>query len=226
MDKKYTILCVDDEEAILRGMEKLLSLEGYKVFVASNGRKALEIMEREPIDLILADQRMPDIQGSELLAMVREKYPSTIRILFSGYTDFTALVSAINEGQIYRFIIKPWDTKELVSTIATALEQKRLMGIISSFSEEFKKLAHIREKTKLKINQTPNSINILFEGEERLISDESISRFLELVLETINAKLTDQEKLKITSGIIARQKDKIVFTIDLTKGLALNIEFF
>jgi CheY-like chemotaxis protein len=227
MNQQYTILCVDDEDFILKGLERLLSLEGYKVLTALNGTKALEILDKEKVDLILADQCMPGMDGTELLSIARKKCPNTIRIMASGYSDFSRLASAVNEGEIYRFISKPWDAQELKNIINTALEQGHLGRIINIFSEELKKIAHVEGDAELKITQGPNSVNIgvTFKDKKNLFSDEAITRFLNNLLETLNVSLKDKEKLKIASGTIARERGKVVFVVDFNKGVTLRFDF-
>jgi YesN/AraC family two-component response regulator len=227
MNQQYTVLCVDDEGFILKGLERLLGLEGYRVLTALNGKRALEIMDRENVDLILADQRMPGMDGAELLSMVKKKYPNTIRIMVSGYSDFSRLASAINEGEIYRFIPKPWDAQELKNIVATALEQGRLARVINTFSEQLKKIARVGEDAELEITQEFSSVNVnvTFRDKKNLFSDEAIARFLNILLETLNVTLTDKDKLKIASGTIARQKGRIIFIVDFSKGATLRFEF-
>ena len=121
MNRK-AILCVDDEPIILKTLERLFRKENYDVYKAENGNEALSILEEVPIDLVISDYRMPEITGVELLKKVKEKYPATIRIILSGYADINSVVSAINEGQIYRFCHKPWDNDNLKITVRQSLE--------------------------------------------------------------------------------------------------------
>ena len=119
--KRHSLLIVDDEKEILRSLS-LTFMQDYEVFTASSGIEALAILERQDIALILADQRMPEMTGVELLTKVFQINPNAIRIILTGYTDTAALIEAINQGQIYRYITKPWDRQELRITIKRALE--------------------------------------------------------------------------------------------------------
>lgn len=118
---KPKILLVDDEERILRTLGMLLRMQ-YQVFSTTDGFEALRILEREKIHLLISDQRMPVITGTQLLRKARDIAPDTMRILLTGYADVDAAVDAVNEGEIFRYINKPWGPKELRDTIAEAVE--------------------------------------------------------------------------------------------------------
>lgn len=124
---RSVILCVDDEVCILKSLERSLLLEKYEVLTAKSGMEALQILEvREgQIDLIIVDQRMPEMTGDEFLKLARHRFGPITSIMLSGYADLGSLMRAINEGEIYRFIAKPWDNNELLSVIRSAL---RLRG--------------------------------------------------------------------------------------------------
>ncbi|MDP2226699.1 MAG: response regulator [Moraxellaceae bacterium] len=121
MDIKPKVLLVDDEERILRSLGLLLRMQ-YQVFATSDGFEALAILRREKIHVLISDQRMPVMSGSELLRQAREVSPDTVRILLTGYADADAALASVNEGEIFRYITKPWGPKELRDTIAQAAE--------------------------------------------------------------------------------------------------------
>lgn len=120
-DNKPRILLVDDEERILRSLGMLLRMQ-YQVFATSDGHEALAILKREKIHVLISDQRMPVMTGTELLRQAREIAPDTIRILLTGYADADSALDAVNEGEIFRYINKPWGPKELRDTIAQAVQ--------------------------------------------------------------------------------------------------------
>ncbi|HZX30768.1 MAG TPA: HD domain-containing phosphohydrolase [Rhodocyclaceae bacterium] len=122
----FTLLCVDDEPNILSALRRLFRPVGYQVLVAGSGAEALEILEREPVDLIISDMRMPVMDGASLLAIVRERWPQAIRILLTGYADMTSTIAAINRGEIFRYISKPWDDPDVLLVVKSALERKEL----------------------------------------------------------------------------------------------------
>ncbi|MFN7976289.1 MAG: hybrid sensor histidine kinase/response regulator [Acidobacteriota bacterium] len=119
--RTYHVLVVDDEEDNLRVLQDLLR-EEYFVYTAGSGTDGLDVLKKEPVDLIISDQRMPEMTGVEFLSRARLEHPYVVRMILTGYTDVDAIVLAINEGRIYRYLTKPWDTRELLVTIKRALD--------------------------------------------------------------------------------------------------------
>lgn len=131
LPEQARVLLVDDEENILRSLQRILRREPWELTTASSGEEALAAMAEHKYDLVISDARMPGMDGPTLLAEIRRKYPWCIRILLTGYADITSTIKAINDGQIYRYISKPWDDDELRLTIRQALafqysERRRL----------------------------------------------------------------------------------------------------
>ena len=126
---EHVVLCVDDEENILRSLKRLLRKEGYKLLTASSGKEGLQVLSENPVNLVISDQRMPEMDGAEFLAQVKEKYPDTIRVCLTGYTDVDAITEAINKGHIYKFFLKPWNDQSLKLEIKQALEQYELIQV-------------------------------------------------------------------------------------------------
>jgi response regulator RpfG family c-di-GMP phosphodiesterase len=122
----FVVLCVDDEPSILSAIKRVLRTEDCNVLLASSGADALEVLAHHTVDVVVSDMRMPGMDGAQLLAQVRERWPHTARILLTGYADMKDTVAAINEGQIYRYIHKPWDETELRLTVRQAAERMAL----------------------------------------------------------------------------------------------------
>jgi response regulator RpfG family c-di-GMP phosphodiesterase len=148
----YTILAVDDEPANLRMLERLLR-SNYRVITASSGEEALEVLRREEVALIITDQRMPGMTGTELLRESMKTNPNTIKIILTGYTDIEALIDAINTSRVYKFVSKPWDPVQLKQIIEGALyeyrlhlEQKRLLEGLSTLIRSLPTLFADREE--------------------------------------------------------------------------------
>ena len=123
---QQVLLFVDDEENILNALRRLFRPLAYKIFTAGSGAEALALLEREPVDLIISDMRMPQMDGAQLLEQVRAKWPDTLRILLTGYADVSSTIAAINKGEIYRYIAKPWEDNDIVLVVRHALERKAL----------------------------------------------------------------------------------------------------
>lgn len=123
-----TLLLLDDEDNVLRALVRLLRRDGYRLLTASSVSEAFDLLARNDVQVIVSDQRMPDMSGTEFLGRVRDMYPDTVRLALSGYTDVATISDAINQGAAYRFLIKPWDDAELRGHIRAAFrlaEQRR-----------------------------------------------------------------------------------------------------
>lgn len=118
---QYDILVVDDEVDNLDLLKRTFRRD-YNVFTANSAMEALRVLDEREVAVIVSDQRMPEMTGVELFQKSREKYPHTIRILLTGYTDINALVDAINMGHVYRYVTKPWSREEIVMTVKRAVE--------------------------------------------------------------------------------------------------------
>jgi DNA-binding NtrC family response regulator len=122
-----TILFVDDEEKVLKSLQRGLMDEPYKLFFATSGKEALQILGKKEVHVIVTDMRMPEMSGLELLRIVKDKYPKIIRLVLSGYTQVTTLLTAINQGEIFKFITKPWKLEEeFLSVLNQAVEYYNL----------------------------------------------------------------------------------------------------
>ena len=121
------ILFVDDEPAILNAIKRLLRREGYEIETASDGNTGLEAFRRFRPAVVVSDHRMPGMTGVEFLAKARAIDPEPVRVVLTGCTDLPAAESAINEGEVWRFITKPWNDEDLRATVAGAAERYRLV---------------------------------------------------------------------------------------------------
>lgn len=117
--RKYKVLFVDDEPRVTSALKAIFRRE-YDVFIANSGADALALLSKQKVDVLVSDQRMPHMLGNELLAAVSKQYPQTMRILLTGFMDMKAIVDSINEGEVYRFINKPWRNDEMREVVADA----------------------------------------------------------------------------------------------------------
>lgn len=147
---KPLVLFVDDEKSILRSLRRLLIREPYELLLAESGKEALEIIAARPVKLIISDQRMPGMTGLELLEAVRDIRPDALRIILSGYTQVDTIIEAINRGEIYKYLTKPWNDEELKLHIKRALEQHDLRHENTRLTEEVtRQNDRLRELNKL-----------------------------------------------------------------------------
>jgi response regulator RpfG family c-di-GMP phosphodiesterase len=146
-DNKHTVLLVDDEENILHSLKRLLRKEKYRFLTCSSGAEGLNILEENDVHLVISDQRMPQMSGTEFFAIVKERCPDAIRIILSGYTDVDSITESINKGHVYKFFLKPWNDQSLKLEINQALEQydliqtnKKLHEKVLKQNEDLKKI--------------------------------------------------------------------------------------
>jgi len=116
------ILCVDDEPNVLSALRRMFMLEGCTISIADSGAAALQAMANDRFDVIISDMQMPEMNGAQLLQQVREQWPDTMRLLLTGTADLANAVAAINQGEIYRYISKPWNDDELLGVVKSAVE--------------------------------------------------------------------------------------------------------
>ncbi|MGH8457204.1 MAG: response regulator [Stenotrophobium sp.] len=133
---KARVLFVDDEPRILTTM-RMLFRNHYELFFADSGQAALELLKTQTVDVVVSDQRMPGMTGIELLRAAREMNPNAMRILLTGYSDLNAIIGSINEGEIFRFVNKPWVNEDLSTTVSRAVTAARasLAAAASSVGE-------------------------------------------------------------------------------------------
>ena len=178
LSHKPKVLLVDDEESILNSLRRLLRGQPYDVLLATGGAQALEIMALQPIDLVMSDARMPNMDGATFLAHVHQLYPHTTRIMLTGYADPAAIIKAINEGQIHRYISKPWHDEELLLTLRQSLayqhserERLRLVQETDQQNEQLKRLnatleKHVAARTA-ELQQTADMLDLAYEELKR-----------------------------------------------------------
>jgi putative nucleotidyltransferase with HDIG domain len=142
--RRHTVLFVDDEVNILKAVQRLLRHEDMEVLCASRASEALELLGRQPAHVVVSDQRMPEMTGVDLLAAIRERHPEIIRMMLTGYTEMNVAVEAINRGEIYRLITKPWNDEELKATLRQAFDHFDL-------KEEIKRLNQVTREQNFKL---------------------------------------------------------------------------
>lgn len=164
-----TLLFVDDEANILKALKRLFRPQGYKIITAGNGLEGLTILEQQPIDLVISDMRMPEMDGAAFLEQVAERWPDTVRFLLTGYADITSTIKAVNEGQIYRYISKPWEDNDIILSVKRALEQKnikaerdRLQALTLKQNEELTELnASLEDKVQARTSELQQTVSFL-----------------------------------------------------------------
>jgi DNA-binding NtrC family response regulator len=124
---EQTVLFVDDDAALLDGLRRALHRERFHMFTAGSAVEAMDLLEKQRVDVIVSDDHMPGVSGSDFLAQVRLLYPGVIRMMLTGKASLDSAMQAINEGHIFRYLVKPCAVEELVQAVNQGLGQKRLM---------------------------------------------------------------------------------------------------
>ena len=165
MSEKANILLVDDEERVLRSLEMLFR-HRFKVYTTADGNEAVDICRRDRVHVIVSDQRMPMITGVEVLRRVREVSPNTMRLLLTGYSDLQAIVDSVNEGEIFRYLSKPWSAKEITNIVNQAA------GIALSLEHETGGAASVAAPGILVIDDDPSVVEMVKAicGKERQVN--------------------------------------------------------
>ncbi len=164
------VLFVDDEPALLDGLKLNLRKEPYQIVTAFSGAEALEVLAAERVDVVVSDERMPGMSGSELLGLVRTRYPRTIRIMLTGQASLEATIRAINEGEVYRFLTKPCSPIQLAQTIRDALLIKKLSQASARLLEATRRQGRLMDALD---EQTPGITRVDYADDGRIALDLS-----------------------------------------------------
>lgn len=178
-----TLLFVDDEPGILSALRRLFRPQGYRILIAESGQEGLEILAQERVDLVISDMRMPEMDGAQFLGKVRERWPHIMRILLTGYADIGSTVAAINQGEIYRYVSKPWDDNEILTIVREALGRQQLEA-------ENRALQALTQQQ----NETLRSLNATL---EQKVQERTLA--LQKALQQVENAHTDLKKNFITS---------------------------
>src|SRR4051794_32129113 len=151
MARRHVLLVVDDEPDVVQSVRDLLRRE-YQVYGATSAGQGMEVLHDREVHLVMADRRMPGTTGVEFLARVRREHPDAVRLLFTGYADVKAVIDAINEGYVYRYLTKPWDPGELEAVLRQAgehydllAERRRLLADLRARNEELRQANELKE---------------------------------------------------------------------------------
>ena len=229
---KHKILCVDDEPDILQALERMLRKD-YEILTATSGAEGLEILKNEKVSLIISDQRMPEMTGVEFLKQSISIQQEPMRVLLTGYTDVESIVNAVNQGEIYRYLTKPWDPVDLLNTIKQAIDTYELTAEIKQKNielklalDELKTLDQTKTQFMYLVNhelKTPLTVITSFlallsesklDEEQSLYvnkidqSNQRLTRIVEDVLELVSAE----------TGVL-EFKPAAISAIDLLKGI-------
>ena len=173
MTSSQVLLLVDDEENIVKSLSRTLRRDGYEILTASSGESALEILENHNVGVIISDQRMPGMTGSVFLSKAKEIRPDSIRIMLSGYTELNSVTGAVNEGNIFKFLSKPWEDDFLRKNVREAFEYYELIQENKRLSSDYKKLnQELESRVVERTNDLALTLKIL-QFEQSILEDLS-----------------------------------------------------
>jgi putative two-component system response regulator len=211
MEVKYNILVIDDEMQIINSIRRVLNDSKYRVEYTTTPEDAYEILLSNDFDLVLCDQRMPGTAGVEILKFIKKFLPDTVRILITGYSDINAVVSAVNEGSIFKYVSKPWDNEKLLEVVESAIayreEKKRKEEVYiqqweAAVDSLKKQVIDGREravKSLLKVMEAKDA--------ELLRHCERVSRYALAIADKMN--LSEKQKINLKYAAVLHDVGKI-----------------
>jgi two-component system sensor histidine kinase/response regulator len=189
---QHKVLCIDDESHNLEALERLLR-KTFQVVTASSGPEGLEKLKDHRFSLIISDQKMPDMTGVEFFTQAKEQQPEAVRILLTGYTDLESVISAINQGQIYRYITKPWEPEEFLAITKQAIEVFEMKGTIArqnrelqEANEQLKSLDKMKTDFMMLVNHELKTPLTGIFSYVQLIQEESLNAEQDLYIKKIS----------------------------------------
>lgn len=221
MSKPYHLLVLDDEENILKSIKRIFIADNFEVAATSDPSEAMQILSKEKIKVVLSDYRMPTVTGVQFLSHVKEEYPDTVRILFTGYADVATAEEAINISHVYRFVNKPWNVGELKGIIYQAMQYYDLVvenrKLFESAIEKNEQLEIVNRKLKAMYElQKDFSSTISHELRTPLAS---IKLAVDIVLSGTAGSLTDYQSDFLTKAKLSVDRLKLLIDdiLDLSK---------
>ncbi len=170
----HTVLLVDDDPLVIEGLKRALHKETYETLSAVSAQNAFEILARKKVDVVVSDEMMPGMPGSDFLGVVCNKYPETIRIILTGHPNLETALRSINKGHVYRFLIKPCSGVELCITIKQAIQQRELLRKSLGLLETVRRQSSVLEELEnqypgiTKVNRANDGAIDIFETDEGL----------------------------------------------------------
>jgi response regulator RpfG family c-di-GMP phosphodiesterase len=211
-----TILCVDDEPNILASLQRLFRKNQFRVLCADSAAAGLAILAREAVDIVISDMQMPECNGADFLERVRASWPGTMRLLLTGYADIDAIVGAINRGEIYRYVTKPWTEADIMQVVHDALARRAL-------EHEKSRLERLTRDQNLSLLE----LNTTLEDRVRERTAELQSAQQALMATNARLKANFLTSIKVLSGMIEMRGGSMAgharSVADLARRIALRM---
>jgi FixJ family two-component response regulator len=230
--QKHTLLCIDDDKNILSSLKRILQREGYEVLTSSSCAEALDILKSEhDIHIMLCEQKMPEMSGTAFYAEAMGKYPDIVRIVLTGFADIDAISESINQGHIYKIILKPWNEDNLKLEIKQAAEHYELTQSNKRLTlqtiEQNEKLISINENLERMVQNRVEDIEI---QNKSLLFSQTVFNNLPLPAISINKEgfiallSRSAENLPLTTAINVGDNLTDCFPADLTDALLKQLQ--
>ena len=195
----HAVLFVDDEEDILKALKRVLRTEPYQKFYALSATEALDLLAHQPIHVLVSDMRMPQISGPELLEKVSSQYPEIIRMVISVWADSDSILDAVNTGHIYRYLVKPWDNRELKLTLRQALDMYRLQAERKELIRQLK--VYNRDLEKTVVQRTEQIMAVSQQAE--------LGKYTSQIVNNLNEPLNNLAAAIELIGLLSTKEDLI-----------------
>ena len=225
---RATLLFVDDEQNILSSLKRLFRSEGYNIVLANSGIEGLEILNTQKVDLVISDMRMPEMNGAEFLEKVAKSWPKTTRILLTGYSEISATIDAVNKGNIYKYISKPWEDNDIKLTVRYALEAQKieqerddLLALTSKQNEELKQFnTNLEGLVKARTAELDQTMAMLEKAYETL--KDSYSATIKIFSNIMEIREKD---LIGNSHLVSEKAKEIALLMGMEEDQALQVSF-
>lgn len=208
--QSHTIIFVDDEEHILNSLKRTFRKDPYTIIATTSVAEVLQTISKAPVALVISDQRMPEMKGTELIGKIKDRSPDTIRIILTGYADLHGAMDAINRGEVYRFITKPWDDEDIRTIVAKALEYYDIVM-------EYRRLQAITQKQNLELRELNENLETKVRERTTKIANlnaEIKESFLSLIRTLAGA-------MEMHSHIVGNHSKRVA---NLSKALATKMD--
>ncbi len=217
--ERLRILFVDDEENVVRSLQRLFMDEDYDVFTASSGAEGLDIVRGNEIAVVVSDQGMPQMRGTEFLGYVKEISPDTVRMVLTGYADLNAAIDAINKGGAYQYITKPWNNDSLILSVSTAVERYKLVKqnryLTELTNKQNEELKTWSEELETVVQQ--QTIDLTYKNKELVDLTEKLKRDFQELIVTISNLVELRDKT------VANHSDDVaIIAAGMAEKLGLN----
>jgi two-component system probable response regulator PhcQ len=189
---EHTVLLVDDEPRLLEALKRALRREPYTVLEATCAAEAFKVLASAPVDVIVSDEKMPGMCGTDMLAKVRREYPDVVRIILTGHANLEAAIRAINQGEVYRFLTKPFNHTDLAVTIRHALQQKTLMDEARRLLRTVKRQADLLEEIE---HSNPGITELRTTPDGAIVIDDDLPGDYDEFMKELNARVEQAERI-------------------------------